>query len=98
MLVGGWKRRLYTLTMCDMACSDVPGLAQLRAVLSTDLLMYMAHIYGCGHLKMKSKSVFLCLALSYTSLARDLDLPCNVYSCPPFAHTLPARRAATHPM
>jgi hypothetical protein len=46
-LPGGWRTDLYSLTKCDMACRDVPGMpAQVKPVF--DYICYaMEVLYGC---------------------------------------------------
>ena len=53
---GGWKKKLYTLTMCDIAMNDVPALRHLKNAVVGELLPLMASTYGCDRLRMKSKN------------------------------------------
>jgi hypothetical protein len=45
-LPNGWRTNLYSLTKCDIACADIPGISSLIDPIVTYVSMTMQLLYG----------------------------------------------------
>ena len=51
-LRNGWRTDLYSLTKCDIACKDIPGISAYVAPISMYVCFAMQILYGCQKVKM----------------------------------------------
>ena len=47
ILSDGWKTELYSLTKCDIACKDIPGISEHVKPISKYISLAMQILYGC---------------------------------------------------
>ena len=47
ILASGWKTELYSLTKCDIACKDIPGISEYVKPISKYISLAMQLLYGC---------------------------------------------------
>ncbi len=51
-LPSGWKTNLFSLTKCDIACQDIPGISKLLDPVMTFITLTMKFLYACPVLTM----------------------------------------------
>lgn len=51
-LPNGWKTNLYSLTKCDIACRDIPGISSYIDPIMTYISMTMKFLYSCPKITM----------------------------------------------
>ncbi len=51
-LPSGWKTNLFSLTKCDIACHDIPGISELVDPIMAFITKTMTLLYGCPGLTM----------------------------------------------
>lgn len=51
-LPNGWKTNIFTLTKCDIACQDIPGIPEFLGPIMTYITLAMKFLYCCPVLTM----------------------------------------------
>lgn len=48
----GWETNLFSLTKCDIACQDIPGISSYLDPIVTYISLTMKFLYGCSKITM----------------------------------------------